>query len=95
MRSGFGDDLVGDQVRACAFRPVVPERRDEEFTSARADCDWLDSGSYVQTIGTNGAVSSKRSAGRYHSTHVITTHFAPIFERSSAWRLRTIARTAA
>ena len=42
-----------------------------------------------------GVVTGFLGPNRHSPTQVITTHFAPIFERSSAWRPRTIARTAA
>jgi hypothetical protein len=36
-----------------------PDTRDALSVRARADCDWLDSGSYVQTIGTSGASAAR------------------------------------
>ena len=39
--------------------------------------------------------TDRRQHPGHSPTHVITTHFAPVFERISVWRLRTIARTAA
>ena len=63
MLAAFRSRHLGGHPSNTALTRVMPLP-----VRPRADCNRLDSGSYVQTIGTSGAVSGKRPPGRYHST---------------------------